>query len=493
MKPSMLPLVPLHARGLLHQPVPDHHRRVQPPQKQSREQSHRRTPSLPLIAGSQSRVTPSLHNSSSQQRTVRLPPPSPLSQNAYPNAFDPQLHFDANVKRISHALAPPSILDRYNQPRARESMHIRNRPPPRPFDDRPLFFDEPDPIAPLPLFVQELPRLARGVSENDRLPRRVEMRDEEDFQPQLPVHVPPPPPPPPPPPLPKQPLARMDRLPPPNAHAKNAHLHSADVIHAIHDFAYIKLACEERTVMDGHPRQHLRDIALRYINEREGIRIRGGLDALRQLGLGCVPHPLVKIALSLLGWADLKAGGVAADWVTTTWGQPEQEAALWLLLDWLYPSKALLYPLDDDGGDGASKKPAAKRGGRRDPAELLLPPKMLLPYGAVPRILACLGRRKLFNVSEATPYLTQAAAALIELDAGGRPVVDIEEMILYWMELWGCWDTSRWPRDVDRIPPAPEKLPPRERCRKSTKAEERPPLRVKLKRARMEQTNHLIL
>ena len=42
----MLPLVPLHARGLLHQPVPDHHRRVQPPQKQSREQSHRRTPSL---------------------------------------------------------------------------------------------------------------------------------------------------------------------------------------------------------------------------------------------------------------------------------------------------------------------------------------------------------------------------------------------------------------------------------------------------------------
>ena len=53
MKPSMLPLVPLHARGLLHQPVPDHHRRVQPPQKQSREQSHRRPPSLPLIAGSQ--------------------------------------------------------------------------------------------------------------------------------------------------------------------------------------------------------------------------------------------------------------------------------------------------------------------------------------------------------------------------------------------------------------------------------------------------------
>ena len=65
-------------------------------------------------------------------------------------------------------------------------------------------------------------------------------------------------------------------------------------------------------------------------------------------------------------------------------------------------------------------------------------------------------------------------------------------MILYWMELWGCWDTSRWPQDVDRIPRA-RAAPPETDAASPPRAEERPPLRRQLKRARMEQTNQLIL
>ena len=423
---------------------------------------------------------------------MRLPPPSRLSQNAYPNAFDPQLHFDANVKRISHALAPPSIPIDTTSREPASRMHIRNRPPPRPLDDRPLFFDEPDPIAPLPLFVQELPRLARARSENDRLPRRVEMRDEEDFP------------------------AASACICAAAAAAAAATAAAAEATTRSHGSAATpERAREERpfALCRRHPRYPRLCVHQAGLRGADGDgrppaaalarhspaihqRARGHPDPRRAgratpIGPRVRATSLVKIALSLLGWADLKAGGVAADWVTTTWGQPEQEAALWLLLDWLYPSKALLYPLDEEGGDGASKKPATKRGGRRDPAELLLPPKMLLPYGAVPRILACLGRRKLFNASEATPYLTQAAATLIELDAGGRPSWTSPEMILYWMELWGCWDTSRWPRDVDRIP-APE------RCRPESDAASRPRQRSvaaarQAQAVRMEQTNQLIL
>ena len=87
-------------------------------------------------------------------------PPAPMPL-AGVSGFDPQVAFDPGLKRISHALAPPSLVDRYKPTRARD--HIKNRGAVEPPADRPLFFDEPDPIPPVALFVQELPRLARDL------------------------------------------------------------------------------------------------------------------------------------------------------------------------------------------------------------------------------------------------------------------------------------------------------------------------------------------
>ena len=77
------------------------------------------------------------------------------------------------------------------------------------------------------------------------------------------------------------------------------------------------------------------------------------------------------------------------------------------------------------------------------------------------------------SLSPPTPRLVRRR---MEIDGGERPVVDAEEMILYWMELWGRWDPARWelafsPRS--QLPPA------RERLRKPAHGKTRPPLRIK--------------
>ena len=111
-----LPLVPTNARGLMQpQPSEDKRRKRQtgqqqqppppPPAPQQHGTQFSQVPSLPTINFGTHR------NNNDRQRTLYLPP-APMNF-AGVSGFDPQVAFDPGLKRISHALAPPSLVDRY--------------------------------------------------------------------------------------------------------------------------------------------------------------------------------------------------------------------------------------------------------------------------------------------------------------------------------------------------------------------------------------------
>ena len=104
----------------------------------------------------------------------------------------------------------------------------------------------------------------------------------------------------------------------------------------------------------------------------------------------------------------------------------------------------------DDGFVKRMTKPLTKppRSKRRKPPPPL-PPRLMLPLTDVPKVIACYARRRMFGGSSigvdqtgpATELLLDAAVALSDIDprVDNRPVVDVEELLLYWMELWGAW------------------------------------------------------
>ena len=105
----------------------------------------------------------------------------------------------------------------------------------------------------------------------------------------------------------------------------------------------------------------------------------------------------------------------------------------------------------DDGFVKRMTKPLTKppRSKRRKPPPPL-PPRLMLPLTDVPKVIACYARRRMFGGSSigvdqtgpATELLLDAAVALSDIDprVDSRPVVDVEELIIYWMELWGASD-----------------------------------------------------
>ena len=132
------------------------------------------------------------------------------------------------------------------------------------------------------------------------------------------------------------------------------------------------------------------------------------------------------------------------------------------------------------------EKPAREEKGRgrsdaAKPAETKMPPRMLLSADSIPKLLGVLSRRQMIEpVDLATPYLTDAAYALMELDRDENGMVDIEEVLLYWLELWGRWDMRTWEWNLATLPP--DKLPPRERVRKlKAHGQEDAPLRIQLR------------
>ena len=104
----------------------------------------------------------------------------------------------------------------------------------------------------------------------------------------------------------------------------------------------------------------------------------------------------------------------------------------------------------DDGFVKRMTKPLTKppRSKRRKPPPPL-PPRLMLPLTDVPKVIACYARRRMFGGSSigvdqtgpATELLLDAAVALSDIDprVDNRPVVDVEELLIYWMELWGAW------------------------------------------------------
>ena len=104
----------------------------------------------------------------------------------------------------------------------------------------------------------------------------------------------------------------------------------------------------------------------------------------------------------------------------------------------------------DDGFVKRMTKPLTKppRSKRRKPPPPL-PPRLMLPLSDVPKVIACYARRRMFGGSSigvdqtgpATELLLDAAVALSDIDprVDNRPVVDVEELLIYWMELWGAW------------------------------------------------------
>lgn len=204
----------------------------------------------------------------------------------------------------------------------------------------------------------------------------------------------------------------------------------------------------------------LRDLASGYCADKSrGVSVpRRSLEGLRACCARCVPHPAVRILQVLLGWIDFPLGpGGDGERV---WEAPEQLSALWLLLEWLLPPLALLYP----------------PGGKDDADESeLLPPRMLLHVSAIPKLLASLGRRRLYKPSEAVPFLFQAAMQLMELDDKERPVVDVEELVVHWMEQWNKWQISE--RDLAATPR--EQQAPRQRLRKPEHGKTRKAIQVK--------------
>ena len=227
--------------------------------------------------------------------------------------------------------------------------------------DRPRFADEPEPIVPPPLFVQELPTLPTtlGQSASEPPPAAARTRLQPPKIKKRPTREPPPPA------AQVAPLAddfesvrgigghagqraseesiarperrqerRSDRRgraaaaaaapvtmagPSSAAMALAAVLPAAEAIHAVHDIIYDQLgaiarAHEERTAQNivlegaaagiaGEP-PPLEETAAEYAADRSrGVKIpTGGLEGLRACCARCPPHPTVRIVQQLLGW-----------------------------------------------------------------------------------------------------------------------------------------------------------------------------------------------
>ncbi|KOO30787.1 chaperone protein [Chrysochromulina tobinii] len=298
---------------------------------------------------------------------------------------------------------------------------------------RPCFRDEPE-----HLFAQDLSPGSDAPPAPPAPPpkrhRKLKFGSHEDEAAEPTTRTRPPPPPLPPPPLPH-----------------------AEAVRTCHELLYQKVAAEERARLEAKCREAARlppvassapdlmSLARAYVDPLvvvvpdERVKIRPqSLEGLRAALEQCVAHPAVLLVQRLLGWAptphwmapDTAPRASAAAAVRCDIGRASTLTPIWLFLDWLLPLRERLYP---PGWD---------------------------------QVIACYARRRMFGGSSigvdqtgpATELLLDAAVALSDIDprVDSRPVVDVEELIIYWMELWGAWDVRTWAH----VPKSRE-LPPR--------------------------------
>lgn len=381
-----------------------------------------------------------------------LPPLVRANRPALVEANKPQQR-----RKLPAELPLPALYERFTHEhvasrRDVELAHAVLRLPPA---ERPTFADQQRLlIAPLPLFVQET-----GPARQYR-----------------------------------QAPSRPHRHPKRRRKSDDSSLPDSETIRAVHEILYCKIDAETEARSAGARGRtgdvtvkSLEECALSYIHRptKTSVKVRNGLAGLRGACERCTPHPAVLIAQKLLGWERQSAEDVQAhEW------KPEAVSALWLLLEWLLPGREELYPpLEVSGARGAASRNRTKAGGgaqeggaaKARGSTPLLPPRLLLRLSDVPKLIAGLVRRRLvMDPSNATPYLLRAAAMLVEPD--DRSVVDVEELIVCWCDLWHNLDWSKLEWSLDAIP-ATNEPPPRRRVRKRAQRDaERQPLRIRLER-----------
>ena len=229
-------------------------------------------------------------------------------------------------------------------------------------------------------------------------------------------------------------------------------LTSAQTVRAVLDIFYDKMFAETEAAYCARHRDapgatapSLTQCAKAYVDKSQTADPRRLADAMIPNGLlglriGCAecdPHPTVILFQRLMGWKD---------------GRPSEESALplsqrqslWLLYTWLLPTKermkaAVAVQLAERG----QKKPTRGAAPRYEP----MPPRTTTSYSAVGQTLDMLKERRLLDGRIHSHSLGQAARGLKERrrrnaegDGDAREiVVDAEELILYWMEIWQDW------------------------------------------------------
>ena len=161
--------------------------------------------------------------------------------------------------------------------------------------------------------------------------------------------------------------------------------------------------------------------AREYVTNAQGVCVPGGLLGLRVACAQCEPHPSVRLFQRLIRWTE-------APEPTAT-----QLGALRLLWRWLMPSRARLEKGRRDAVAERVRTAGPKIGAAQ--SDELRPPCSVVRFEAVSRVLKLLAERRLFERPDlATSFLQRAAVDLKEARPGGKAVIDVEELLLYWTE-----------------------------------------------------------
>ena len=250
---------------------------------------------------------------------------------------------------------------------------------------------------------------------------------------------------------------------------------SSQTVLAVMDVLYAKLEAEDiasqrmRRGQRGPPPLTLAQVAKQYAdasaaNDSEiqtlaGVSIPNGLLGMRIGCAECDPHPTVWLFQRLMGWK----GDVSEKNM-----KPDQLDSLWLLFLWLLPPRErLAKAVEQLRGERSEKTMRYGAAPKYEP----MPPRTTVGYDAVRRCLSMLGDRQLLEDKRQFRYLQRAARQLKEVRRAARPstppsksdaVIDVDELLLYWTELWNDW---RKELDAVDFVGASDELPPRRRVR----------------------------
>lgn len=190
------------------------------------------------------------------------------------------------------------------------------------------------------------------------------------------------------------------------------------------------------------------------------IEIPNGMLGLRIGCAECDPHPTIRLFQRLLGWSS--DGHLCAEEHLPR----NQRVALWLMWMWMMPSRAQMRHAIEQQLAAMVTSSQRKYKLGAAPVYEPMPPRTTVNFDAVGRAVAMLGKEKrLLESREHADYLMRAARGLYEdRRAEGRAaVVDVEELLLYFTEVWGDWSKYKSVSNVFDVPA--RALPPRRRVR----------------------------